>query len=457
MKKTMVAICLVVSMLFALILAPAVAEEVKPEGWNNVNAEGYVWPDYSGETLSFMWWGSDTRAGITVQVIELYEELTGLTIEYEYYDGTSYWTQFQAKMAANALPDLFQMGNNWLTYYDTIYPLNDFIADGTIDTTAISNTMIGTTVNQANGDVTGISNGTNARCFAYNPAIFDEAGVPYPTDNWTWDDFAAACRAITEATGNPAVTTLEYNTLAYTVVTQWKEGYNFYSMDGTSFAFDGNIEPLVYIIGLLDTLQKEGCIADYGVQNEINANIEADWIAYGDAAIVMLSSNQFKALSKAAAENDITLALCTIPRVYADGQSGMVVRSSQEMSIYAQSEKKEIAANFLNFFANSVEANKILNCERGVSINSDVLAALQEDTTLSDAVSSEIYRLIDLVGSFPDAAFSSPAEPAANEEISDVLKKTYFQGLANGNYASAQECAELFWAEAQEIWAAHAE
>ena len=189
MKKFLV-VLLALSLAMSLML-PAFAE--KAEGWNNVNAEGYQFPDYSGKKMSIMWWGSDTRAQKTIQLIELYEKLTGLDIEYEFFDGTSYWTQFQAKQAAHALPDVFQMGNNWLTYYDTIEPLNAYIEDGTIDTTAISDAMIATTKNQANGDITGMSNGTNARCFAYNPAIFDEAGVPYPTENWTWDDFAAGC------------------------------------------------------------------------------------------------------------------------------------------------------------------------------------------------------------------------------------------------------------------------
>ena len=450
MKKSRFVLLLALALLCTMVL-PAFAE--KAEGWNNVNADGYVYPDYSGKTLSFMWWGSDTRARLTEEVIHLWEEKTGATVEFEWYDGGTYWTQFQAKMAANDLPDVFQMGNNWLTYYDTIEPLNAYIDAGIIDTTAIGPAMISTTVNQANGDVTGISNGTNARCFAYNPAIFDEAGVAYPTDNWTWDDFAAAARAIYETTGNPAITTLEYNTLAYTVVTQWKEGYNFYAMDGSDFAFGGDTEPLAYIFDLLTTLQQEGAIADYGIQNEIGQNIEADWIAFGDAGIIMLSSNQFQALSNVAAENGIDLELATIPRVHADGQSGMVVRSSQEMSMWAGSEEKEMAANFMNFFANSIEANKILNCERGVSINSDVLAALKEDTELTNAVTAKVYTLIDLIGSMPDTANSSPAEPAANEEISDVLKKTYFQGLAEGKFDSAQAAADQFWAEAQEIWA----
>jgi len=131
----------------------------------------------------------------------------------------------------------------------------------------------------------------------------------------------------------------------------------------------------------------------------------------------------------------------------------MVVRSSQEMCIYSKSENKEIAANFINFFVNSIEANKILNCERGVSINSEVLAALKADPEKTDEITGKVYTIIDKIGSMPDTANSSPAEPAANEKISDALKKTYFQGLAEGKFASAQEAADLFWAEAQSIWA----
>ena len=447
--------------LFAMVMAaimicssfvPVFAEEAATTV-NDVNDPNYVWPDYSGEKLSIMWWGSDTRHQKTIEVIEKYEELTGLDIEYEYADGSNYWTVFQAKMAGNELPDVFQMGNNWATYYDTIEPLNSYIEDGTIDTTNINDTMIATTTNNANGDITGISNGTNARCFAYNPAIFDECGVAYPTENWTWDDFAAACRTITEQTGNPAITTMEYNNLAYTVITQWKEGYNFYAMDGSGFAFDGDTEPLAYFMNLYNDLMKEGCIGDWGIQNEIGQNVEADWVAYGDAAMIMLSSNQFQALSNAAAENGIELELCTIPRVKADGQSGMVVRSSQQLSIYSKSEKTDIAANFINYFANSIEANKILNCERGVSINSEVLAALKEDSTLTDANTAKVYDIIELIGSIEDTKNSSPAEPTANEEISDVLKKEYAQGLYNGSYENGEEAAEAVWAEAQEIWA----
>ena len=366
----------------------------------------------------------------------LYDELTDIIQVYDY--NAEYYTNADLDGAGTSLlqsvtPFMKKDGINESDFFDSIIEM--------------------TKCKTGSDEMYWVPRDYNKVVCAYNKKIFDIAGVDYPTDNWTWDDFAAAARKIHEVTGNPAVTTLEYNSLAFSTVTQWKEGYNFYAMDGTDFAFNGDTAPIAFIFDLLTTLQAEGAIADYGIQNEIGSNIEADWIAFGDSAMVMLSSNQFQALSNVAAENGITLALATIPRVYPDGQSGMVVRSSQQMSIYKGSEKKEMAANFINFFINSVEANKILNCERGVSINSDVLAALKADEEKTNEVTAKVYTIIDLIGSFADAANSSPAEPAANEEISDVLKKTYFQGLTEGKFDSAQAAADQFWAEAQEIWA----
>ncbi|MCG8480519.1 MAG: extracellular solute-binding protein [Spirochaetales bacterium] len=35
----------------------------------------------------------------------------------------------------------------------------------------------------------------------YNKALFDAAGVPYPTNAWTWEDFIAAAVATTDREG----------------------------------------------------------------------------------------------------------------------------------------------------------------------------------------------------------------------------------------------------------------
>ena len=36
---------------------------------------------------------------------------------------------------------------------------------------------------------------------AYNKEIFDEARVPYPTNDWTWDDFAEIAKLVSSGSG----------------------------------------------------------------------------------------------------------------------------------------------------------------------------------------------------------------------------------------------------------------
>jgi multiple sugar transport system substrate-binding protein len=41
----------------------------------------------------------------------------------------------------------------------------------------------------------------------YNKTMFEEAGAPLPTADWTWDDYIASCKIIRESTGNYCFTT----------------------------------------------------------------------------------------------------------------------------------------------------------------------------------------------------------------------------------------------------------
>lgn len=76
----------------------------------------------------------------------------------------------------------------------------------------------------------------------YNKTVFDQAHVPYPTANWTWDDFRAAAKKLT----NPATSTYGYG---YSVSGSeettwqfwphlWQNGGEVLSADGKKAAFD---------------------------------------------------------------------------------------------------------------------------------------------------------------------------------------------------------------------------
>jgi len=76
----------------------------------------------------------------------------------------------------------------------------------------------------------------------YNKTVFDNAGVAYPTDEWTWDDFREAAKQLTD----PAKKIYGY---AYSVSGSedttwqfwphlWQNGGSILSEDGTKSAFD---------------------------------------------------------------------------------------------------------------------------------------------------------------------------------------------------------------------------
>lgn len=47
---------------------------------------------------------------------------------------------------------------------------------------------------------------------AYNKDIFDKAGIPYPTNDWTWDDFSTTAKQVSSGEGANRV---------YGIVSHW--------------------------------------------------------------------------------------------------------------------------------------------------------------------------------------------------------------------------------------------
>jgi multiple sugar transport system substrate-binding protein len=79
-------------------------------------------------------------------------------------------------------------------------------------------------------------------CVAYNKKVFQNAGVPEPTEGWTWDDFVATARSLTDpgqgvfGTGWPADGGEDCVWRIYPMI--WDLGGDIVSDDGKSVAFD---------------------------------------------------------------------------------------------------------------------------------------------------------------------------------------------------------------------------
>ena len=368
--------------------------------------------DNDETTLRMAWWGSQARHDATVEVIDMFmEQNPDIRIEFEFYDPDGYWTAMNTLAVADDVWDIFQMGGNFQAYLNNILPLNDFIEDGIIDTTNTTESFLNTTLFE--GKQVGISNGVNANGIAYDPQMFIDAGVDLPTPDWVWDDFKNAALTIHEELGIYGSSALS-DFIAITIIAT-QAGYNFFdpATNSTTLGFD-NPQILVDYFTMRRELVQAGAFPDSGTLATIT-DIEGDLLVTGEAAMTWVASNQFPTISNAAGRE---LRLAPLPRISENGESGMGLTSSQMFSIASNSEHPEEAARFLNFFLNDMEANRILNGERGVPIMGHIREMLEE---AGDDNLRIVYEFVALAGEL-DTGAGNPLESPNNAEIRDMFE-----------------------------------
>lgn len=365
--------------------------------------------------LRMGWWGSQARHDKTIQVIEMYEkENPNVKIEYEFYDYDGYFTKLNTLVASDKVWDMFQLGGNFPAYLSKIVPVDDYISSGVIDTKKTTDAFLKTT--QYEGKQIGISNGVNTYGIAYDPALFSEAGVAEPAENWTWEDYAAACNTIHEKLGIFGSSKFDdFAAGCGSGIPQADIKFNFYATTNDGLGFD-DYNLLTDYIQMRADLTASGAYPDPGALAEIK-DIEGDYLVTGEAAMTWVASNQFIALAQAAGRE---LKLAPIPRKTADGPAGAAIQSSQMFCISQDSQYPEEAAKFLNYFWTSEEANKILAGERGMSIFSNVTDALAPELTAEQVAANEF---VNLVGSF-EVGETNPVSPEPYQAITDYYNLT---------------------------------
>lgn len=402
-------------------------------------------------TLRMAWWGSQTRHDITVQAIELYEsEHPNVTIEYEFYSFDDYFTKLKTLVASDQVWDIFQLGGNFPQYMDKIYYLNDFIDSGVVDVSDISDSYLKIT-QDTDGNQIGLSNGLNTYGIAYDVDLFNEAGVPLPAEDWTWDDFKSAAEKIHEYTGDFGVsgfTSSEFIAGCSTYIGQQGSvgQYSFFNLDLTGMGFD-DAQMLAPYIQMKADLIKEGAAPDGGAEMEIT-NIENDFLVTGEAGMTWVAVNQFPTIYDVCKADGRTLGLATIPRVTSDGPSGAMIQSSQMMCVSQDSENKQAAAEFISWFENSTECNNILKGERGIPVNTTVREALKSEATEGQQI---MYDFVDMVGTFEIPEKINVLSPDGQDEVV-ANYRNYIQQVATGEI-TASEAADKTYADAEKIFA----
>ncbi len=143
-------------------------------------------------------WDEGQRPGLQ-QIVDEWSAQSGVKATIQVVDWNNYWTLLEAGATGGELPDVFWMHSNVAQKYmenDLLLDLTDRIAAS--DKIDLNNYYQGiVNLYQSNGKQYAVPKDIDTIALWYNKTIFDEMGVPYPDETWTWADFKENAKKLT--------------------------------------------------------------------------------------------------------------------------------------------------------------------------------------------------------------------------------------------------------------------
>ena len=199
--KKVLAICLSAAMAFSIVgcAGAAPAGDAAPAAGEAASAEepASMGGSVEGE-LNVTIWDENQRAGLQ-EIVDDWSAISGVKATIQVVNWDNYWTLLEAGASGGELPDVFWMHSNQAQKYmenDMLLDLTDRIAAS--DKIDLSNYYEGIVdLYRSNDKQYAIPKDIDTIALWYNKTMFDECGVAYPDDTWTWADMADAAAKLT--------------------------------------------------------------------------------------------------------------------------------------------------------------------------------------------------------------------------------------------------------------------
>ena len=348
---------------------------------------------YESCTLSFSWWGGESRHTATLDAVKAFEEkYPGIKVE-STYGAWSGWEDSMATMfATSTAPDVNQINWNWLDSYSAdgsaFLDLNQ-VSD-VLDLSQYSQEALGQCT--VAGELQAVPVSMTGRIFYWNKSTFDKAGIDVPK---TLEELKAAGETFRSQLGD------DYYPIAL-----------------------GEYDRMILMVYYLESVYGKPWVADDALQ------YTAEEIQEGLAFIQSLE------------DAHVTPSIQTITGDGAESHIGRHQGGYSKVSLaFAISEScahpKE-AAMLLNFLLNEDEGTTIMASERGIPLSAAALANCEAKDLLNATVAEANGKVLDWV-TFPlDFKFE-----AATLKNSDGVYYDVMAGLSYGDYDMAEAASIL--------------
>ena len=156
-----------------------------------------------GGKLSVMIWDNYQEPGLK-EIIADFTEETGIEAELQVVQWNEYWTLLEAGAQGGEMPDVFWMHSNESQRYMSNEILLD-LTDRASDSELVDMSKYPEEIKELytyDGKVYGIPKDIDTIALWYNKTMFDEAGVDYPDETWTWDTVVENAKKLTKEDGS---------------------------------------------------------------------------------------------------------------------------------------------------------------------------------------------------------------------------------------------------------------
>lgn len=157
----------------------------------------------SADTLTVAIWDTNQQAGLQ-SIIDDWSAISGIKAEIQVISWNEYWTLLEAGASGGTLPDVFWMHSNNAQKYmenDLLLDLTDKIAaSDSLDLSKFFPEMVN--LYNSDGKQYAVPKDIDTIGLWYNKTMFDEAGLAYPDDTWTWEKLYETAKLLTKADGS---------------------------------------------------------------------------------------------------------------------------------------------------------------------------------------------------------------------------------------------------------------